>query len=74
MMADSTEATSRSLKEYTDDNLKSVINKIIDSQIADGLLKNAPLTLRDIETIKDVFLETLQTMYHTRISYPDLKK
>ncbi|HCC52111.1 MAG TPA: hydrolase [Porphyromonadaceae bacterium] len=73
MMADSVEAASRSLKDYTDESIKNLIDKIIDSQIADGLMKNVPLTFKDIEVIKSVFLERLKTMYHTRVSYPDLK-
>ncbi|WP_080905873.1 HD family phosphohydrolase [Parabacteroides sp. Marseille-P3160] len=74
MMADSVEAASRSLKEYTDESIMELINRIIDSQIEDGLLKDAPVTFRDVETIKKVFMEKLKTMYHTRISYPELKK
>ena len=74
MMADAVEATSRSLKEYTEKNIHDVVTRIIDGQIADGLLRNTPLTYRDVETIKNVFCEKLRTMYHTRISYPDLKK
>lgn len=74
MMADSVEAASRSLKEHTEEGIKQLVDKIIDSQIADGLLKSAPLTFRDVETIKSVFVDKLKTMYHTRISYPDLKK
>lgn len=74
MMADSVEAASRSMQEYTEENIQQLVNKIIDGQIADGLLKNAPLTYRDVEDIKEVFTEKLKTMYHTRVSYPDLKK
>lgn len=74
MMADAVEAASRSLNEYTEENIQQLISKIIDGQIADGLLKNAPLTYRDVEDIKEVFTEKLKTMYHTRVSYPDLKK
>ena len=37
-------------------------------------MRNAPLTFRDIDKIKTTFVEKLKTMYHTRISYPDLKK
>ncbi|MDR1337236.1 MAG: HDIG domain-containing protein [Tannerella sp.] len=73
MMADSVEAASRSLNSHTDENIKNLVDRIIDSQIADGLMKNAPLTFRDIETVKTVFLERLKTMYHTRVSYPDLE-
>lgn len=74
MMADSVEAASRSLKEHTVEGIQQLVNKIIETQIADGLLKNAPLTFRDVESIKQVFIEKLKIMYHTRISYPDLKK
>ena len=74
MMADSVEAASRSLKEHTEESISQLVNKIIDTQIADGLLKNAPLTFRDVESVKRVFIEKLKIMYHTRISYPDLKK
>lgn len=74
MMADSVEAASRSLQEHTEENIRQLVDKIVGSQIADGLLKSAPLTFRDVETIKTVFVEKLKIMYHTRISYPDLKK
>ena len=73
MMADSVEAASRSLKEHTEESISALVNKIIDGQIADGLLKSAPLTFKDVETVKSVFVDKLKTMFHTRISYPDLK-
>ncbi len=74
MMADAVEAASRSLKEYTDETISSLVNKIIDSQIQDGLLNRVPLTFQNITEIKEVFIEKLVTMYHSRISYPDLKE
>ena len=74
MMADSVEAASRSLKEHSEEEIQALVNKIIDGQMADGLLKNAPLTYKDVETVKQVFIDKLKMMYHTRISYPDLKK
>jgi len=74
MMADAVEATSRSLTEYTDKTIKELVNKIIDGQIADGLMQNTPLTFNDIGIIKTTFVNKLKTMYHTRIIYPDLKQ
>lgn len=74
MMADAVEASSRSLKEYTEKNISELVNKIIGTQIEDGLLTNTPLTFRDVEIIKEVFIDKLKMMYHTRVSYPDLKK
>lgn len=72
MMADGVEAASRSLNEYTEESIKTLIDKLIDSMMVDGLLKNAPLTFQDIDIAKDVFFEKLKTIYHTRISYPEL--
>lgn len=74
MMCDAVEAASRSLKEYTDESITNLVSKIIDSQIADGAFKDAPLTFRNIEQIKAKLIEKLKTIYHTRISYPELKK
>ena len=74
MMADSIEAASRSLKEYSESSIKGLVNRIIDTQIADGLLSDAPLTFKDISVIKNVFTERLVSMYHSRIVYPELEK
>ncbi|MDR3141920.1 MAG: HDIG domain-containing protein [Tannerellaceae bacterium] len=74
MMADSVEAASRSLKEHTEEKITELVNRIIDGQQADGLLKNTPLTFRDVELVKNTFIEKLKIMYHTRISYPEMKK
>lgn len=74
MMADSVEAASRSLKVHTEESVQELVNKIIDGQMADGLFSSAPLTFRDVAAIKQVFTDKLKTMYHTRISYPELKK
>ena len=71
MMADAVEAASRSLSEHTEEGIQQLVEKIIDGQMEDGLLKSAPLTFRDVEKIKQVFIDKLKTMYHTRISYPD---
>ena len=74
MMADSVEAASRSLPEYTEESISHLVEKIIDSQIEDGYFKECPITFKDIATVKEVFKEKLKTIYHTRISYPELKK
>jgi putative nucleotidyltransferase with HDIG domain len=74
MMADSVEAASRSLTDYSENSLRNLIDKIIGNQIADGLLENAPLTFKNIKVIKQVFLERLLSVYHLRITYPEIKK
>lgn len=74
MMADSVEAASRSLPEYTEESISNLVEKIIDSQVQDGYFKECPITFLDIAQVKAVFKEKLKTMYHTRVSYPELKK
>lgn len=74
MMADAVEAASRSLPEYTEESISNLVDKIIDSQVTEGYFKECPITFKDIATIKAVFKEKLKTSYHTRISYPELKK
>jgi len=74
MMADAVEAASRSLKNYTEDSIRGLVNRIIDIQIADGLLSEAPLTFKNITDVKSVFVERLLSVYHSRIVYPELDK
>ena len=73
MMADAVEATSRSLKDYSEESITELVNRIIDAQTADGLLNDAPLTFKHIKIIKSVFIEKLINMFHSRISYPELE-
>ncbi len=73
MMADATEAASRSLKDFSDEAITQLVNKIIDTQVNEGMFKDSPLSFRDIELIKKTFIQRLRTIYHTRISYPDAK-
>lgn len=74
MMADSVEAASRSLPEYTEESISNLVNKIIDTQVEEGYFTDCPITFRDISTTKQVLINRLKSIYHTRISYPELKK
>lgn len=73
MLADATEASSRSLKDYSVEALTAHVVKIVDSIVAEGLLTDTPLSFKDIQIIKKSFTSKLITMYHSRISYPDKK-
>ena len=74
MMADAVEAASRSLSEYTEESIGTLIEKIIDGQVSEGYFKECPITFKDIAMVKALFKEKLKTVYHTRITYPELKK
>ncbi len=74
MMADACEAATKSLTDHSEEAIARMVNKIIDSQVADGLLREAPISFRNVETIKKLFVERLRTAYHMRVSYPsDIK-
>lgn len=74
MMCDTVEAASRSLSEYTEDSISNLVNKLIDGQVAEGFFKECPITFRDIAIAKQVAIERLKSIYHTRIQYPELQK
>ena len=73
MLADSVEAASRSLSEYSEATIRALIDKLVDGIVAEGLLNDTPLTFHDIKEIKEVFYTKLKTIYHARIAYPDKK-
>lgn len=72
MMADSIEAASRSLKEYTEESLNNMVDRIIDDQVTSGYFIKCPISFLEIADAKEVFKTKLRTMYHTRIQYPEL--
>lgn len=74
MMADTVEAASRSLPEYTEESISKLVNKLIDGQMEEGLFQRAPITFQEVDNIKRLFVEKLQTIYHSRIVYPELKE
>ena len=74
MMADAVEAASRSLQDYTEQSIRDLVERIIDTQVAEGYFRECPITFRDIQYAKTVLIEKLKTIYHTRVSYPSEKK
>lgn len=74
MMADSVEAASRSLKDYSPQAISALVDKIIDAQMAEGLYKDSPISFKDVETVKDTFKKRLSTIYHSRVAYPEIQK
>lgn len=71
MLADSVEAAGRTLKNYTQQSVSNLTDKIIDGIVAAGLMKAAELTFKDIDTIKEVFKKKLLNIYHLRVEYPE---
>ena len=74
MMADSVEAASKSLDEYTDETISKMVNELIDKQVKEGFFRECPITFHDIAVAKQVLIDRLKSIYHTRIKYPEEKK
>jgi membrane-associated HD superfamily phosphohydrolase len=72
MMVDAVEAATKSLKDHSEASINEMVERIIDAQIAGGAFKNAPITFRNVEEVKEVLKSKLKSIYHVRISYPTL--
>ncbi len=70
MFADSVEAASRSLQDYSQQSITDMVNRIVDGKITEGQIAKGDITLGEIDTIKQVFVTNLQQVYHGRIAYP----
>lgn len=71
MLADSVEATSRSLKAPSGEDIDNLVDKIVNSKIDQGQLNKSSLTFGDIEVCKRVFKKMLRSIHHVRIEYPE---
>jgi len=74
LLADSTEAASRSLKEPSAESIRSLVRKIINDKFIDGQLDECDLTLKDLHKIQESFVRNLMAIFHTRVAYPDKPK
>jgi len=71
LLADSVEAASRTLDEPDMESITNLVEKIVDDSIKDGQLENSELSFKEIKVIKRCFIETLASMFHARIDYPN---
>jgi len=74
MLADGTEARSRANVARTDEEIRDVINSVINVCKDAGQFDNTDLTLKDLSTIRESFFNTLQRSYHPRIQYPETRR
>jgi len=74
MLADSCEATVRSVRPTTVEDLAEVVNRSIDKRVKDGQLGECDLTLRDLQIIRETFISALKGSFHPRIKYPESRK
>ena len=73
MICDAVEAASRSLKDYSQESISGLVDRIVDGKAAEDQFDDADISLREVSTMKDTIKSYLQQMYHSRISYPKMK-
>jgi cyclic-di-AMP phosphodiesterase PgpH len=69
MLADSVEASVRSLKEKDKESIRRIVRGIINERWENGYLELTDLRRKDLEKIEEVFIKVLESIYHPRISY-----
>jgi putative nucleotidyltransferase with HDIG domain len=74
MLADGTEARARSAVPQDEEELRSLIDVVFDFYERNGQLDDTNLTLKDLQTVKNSFFQTLMGTYHPRVKYPGLGK
>ena len=70
MMADAVEAASRSLSKPDEDSIDNLVERIINNQMEEKQFNNANITFKDITTVKKIFKQKLNNIFHIRIAYP----
>ena len=73
MLCDTIEAASRSLKDYSAESISSLVDRIIEGKVEQGQLSNADISLKELNTLKDVIKSYLMQMHHSRVAYPKRK-
>ena len=74
MIADGCEAKARADIPKTDDELRTVVRKVVDYLRSEGQFDETALTLRDLHLVTESFVKTLRNTYHPRIAYPETKQ
>ena len=70
MLADGVEAAVRVLNDPTPQKIREVVDRIVRQRMDQGQLREAPITLAQLEMVKEQFTRVLAGMYHSRIDYP----
>jgi hypothetical protein len=74
MLADICESTVRARKPTTKGEIAVIVRELFDLRLDEGQLDQSSLTLRDIETIRTIFVDMLQGLFHPRMNYPAQKR
>jgi len=71
LCGDAVEAALRVLDEPTPETVADAIEHLITARVESGQLREAPLTLAQLEVVKREFVRAYTAMYHNRVEYPE---
>lgn len=71
MLADGCEATVRSARPASLEEIEAIVRKVIADRVAQGQLDECGLTLQDLDRVRASFVTTLKGTFHPRIKYPE---
>ena len=71
MLADAVESASRALREPTPARLENLVREITKKRLDDGQFAECPITIKQLSTIQQSLIKSLNAMYHARVKYPD---
>ena len=70
MICDTVEAAIRTLSNPTKEEIAEFIGDLIKRKMESGLLNDSPLTLRDLDLVRDSCTTVIYGVFHERIEYP----
>ncbi|MBQ1209120.1 MAG: HDIG domain-containing protein [Bacteroidales bacterium] len=73
MICDSVEAASRTLRKFTDENIRSLVDSIVDGKISEGQFTESELSLMQLRIVKEEICDYLRQSHHARVIYPKIK-
>ena len=74
MLADGCEAIVRAQRPANLEAMEAALREILTDRLADHQLDDSNLTLRDLDMVRQSFLDSLRGAYHPRIQYPQVKR
>ena len=70
MLCDAIEAASRSLKNYSQESVSGLVDRIVGGKVDDGQLYDSDISLKELNILKDEIKSYLMQIYHSRVAYP----
>ena len=74
MLADAVEAMSRTLEDNAEENVRRMVDNLVQDRFTDGQFDESPLTFEELSTVKDKLVEIIRATHHLRIKYPSISK